>query len=67
MRNLFLKLFNKKAYYKKQAEELYDIMLGAEYMWKKARAYHRASKKLHSEYTLARVNFETAFKKYKEA
>ena len=67
MTELLLKVFNKKEYWRRKAQEMHNIMVGAEFRWRKAIKLHRKSADLSFEYKLARLNFEKAAKEHREA
>ena len=67
MTELLMKVFNKKEYLRRKAQEMYDIMVGAEFRWRKAIRLHQKSADLSFEYKLARLNFEKAFQQYQKA
>lgn len=67
MTELFMKVFMRKEYWKRKVEELHNIMMGAEFRYKKAVKDHRKCSHLNFEYKLARLNFEKAFQEYQKA
>lgn len=67
MTELLLKVFNKKEYWRRKAQEMHDIMVGAEFRYNQAVKRHRKRSDLHFEYKLARLNFEKAAQKHREA
>lgn len=67
MTELLLRVFNKKEYWKREMNKLHDIMVGAEFRWRKAIRWHEKSADLSFEYKLARLNFEKAFQQYQKA
>lgn len=66
MTELFLRVFNKKEYWKRKVQEMYDIMQGAEFRYKRAVKGHRKRADLSSAYKLARLNFEKAWAEYQK-
>ena len=60
MTELLLRVFNKRKYWEMKAQEMHNIMTGAEFRWRKAIKWHEKSADLSFEYKLARLNFEKA-------
>lgn len=67
MTELLMRVFNRKEYWKRKVAEMHDLMLGAEFRYKKASKGHRKCADLHFEYKLARLNLEKAWQKYSKA
>ena len=66
MTELLMKIFMNDRYWKNKLDKLQALMLGAEFKYKKAARLHRECADLHFEYKLARLNFEKAWKQYKD-
>ena len=67
MTELLMKVFNRKEYWKRKVAELHDILLGAEFRYKKAVRWHKKCSDLAFEYKLARLNLEKAWAEYTKA
>lgn len=67
MKYFLMKLFNKKEYLKKVAQEKHDIYLGTKFKYEKAVKQHRERKQLRRDFERATAEFMTAWKEYQEA
>lgn len=67
MKELLLKIFNKRAYWNRKMNELAKEEMAARYAWRDAMEHHRKSKDLRFKYELAALRVNKAYPKYLKA